>query len=124
MKSIITILTVLLFLPISKTSNIPSFKIEVVREGDRVEMKCTSGCNWKELGFSLKNGTSIVNPEGIHFSSNVNEVPNGSFSFKVEPSENGLKFISVSGTAWKEVSYGVKPSKIRYLDQHGVTIEK
>lgn len=124
MKAIFKLLAISFSLPIIYSSNLPSFQIEIKRDGERVEMKCTSGCNWKELGFSLTNGTSIVDADGVYTKLSDNGVTDNNFAFKVEAAENGLKFLSVKGTAWKELSYGGNPSKTRYLDERGVSLDK
>ncbi len=127
MKSIIS--TIILLSALFSTSTIPNdlapFKIEVKRSGDMVKMKCTTGCNWTDLKFSLKNNQSmVINEFGVYVSDSYHNEPDLSFAFYVFEASDGLKFESISGTAWKELRYGSKPSKLMYLNAWGVSSQK
>lgn len=105
--------------------DLASFEISLKRNGDVVKMKCLEGCAWTELLFNLKKQPqSTVNSIGIFHDMSAAENEESEFSFNVELAKNGLKFTSKSGTAWKELSYGSRPSKIMYLDERGISSKK
>lgn len=102
-----------------------SFKIEVKRGGDLVEMKCTQGCNWTELSFQLKKDKAmVVNELGAYGKSAYQGEPDVKFAFYVNGSPDGLNFESINGTKWKGLSYGRKPNRLMYLDETGVSSNK
>lgn len=123
MKALLTSFTLLSFLLFSNSeSDIASFNISLKRTGDVVEMKCTEGCAWKKLKFNLNKRTpKTVSSMGVFANDSASENVKSDFSFTVELAEDGFKFTSKNGTAWKELKYGIKPTKTMYLDEHGIS---
>lgn len=124
MKAFLTLLSFFVCL-ISDTSGTDSlFEIEVLRKSEIVVMKCSKGCNWKNLEFSLKNESVIVSKSGMKRTNNASSIPESSFAFHVEPAKNGLTFKSIRGTNWKELSYDRTPRRTMYLDNSGISSNK
>ena len=116
----------LLFSVNLETSNdLASFEIEVKRSGDTVKLKCTKGCSWTDLKFHIENeGIWIINEFGVHAKTDYHHEDEISFAFEVMSAKDGLKFESIKGTAWKELKYGIKPSRLMYLNSTGVSRKK
>ena len=121
MKIFILPLFLLFSINLDISNDLASFEIEVKRTGDTVKMKCTKGCNWTDIKFNLNSeGTWIINEFGVHAKTDYHHEDEISFAFEVLPTENGLKFESINGSAWKELKYGNKPNRGMYLNATGV----
>lgn len=124
MKALLVLLSFYVTLISDSPDSEPSFEIEVLRKSEMVIMKCTKGCNWKNLEFSLKNESVIVSQSGLKRTNNTSSIPESSFAFHVEPAKNGLTFKSIRGTNWKEISYGRRPRRTMFLDASGISSER
>lgn len=125
MKLFLFPLFILFSLNFDSANELAAFNIEMKRSGNLVKMKCNEGCNWTDLKFSLgEDQTWVINEFGVHIKSGYHHEDEISFAFEVMNAKDGLKFESIKGTAWKELKYGIKPSRLMYLNSTGVSREK
>jgi len=97
---------------------ISPFEITISKRGERVEMTCTSGCDWKTLTFNISNDQMVSN-SGVHDVS-FTEHKNKKFMFRVSDFKQGLSFQALNGTAWKKLEYSSSFRRTMYLDERGV----
>jgi len=65
----------------------------------------------------------VIGLSNVSLTKPVKEV--SAFSFLVQNTEDGLKLISKSGTAWKEVTFSLEENKSQAINQFGMaSIEK
>ena len=125
MKILILPLFLLFSISLDTSNDLASFEIEVKRSGDTVKMKCTKGCNWTDLKFNFENEEAwIINEFGVYTKADYHHEDEINFAFEVLPAENGLKFESIKGSAWKELKYGIKPNRLMHLNATGISRQK
>ncbi|SEL40628.1 hypothetical protein [Parapedobacter koreensis] len=105
------------------------FKIEISEDGKVTTLICQHGCAWKELSFTkpTHGDAAMVNQFGMaSFDEGNTAAADGSlaeFSFTITKKAGKYVLKGVNGTAWKSLSFSLKPyAAPRVLDASGVTV--
>lgn len=80
--------------------------IDIDLSDTKVNLKCTTGCDWKTLSFSSENNSiQWVDATGLIKENTVSSINNNLSPFKISFQKIGDKLLlkSLKGTAWREV---------------------
>ncbi|SCY43978.1 hypothetical protein SAMN05192588_2902 [Nonlabens sp. Hel1_33_55] len=101
------------------------FNIEIVSVIDNdVKLKCTQGCAWTELSFTVNN----YQPQGVDAygmtSNTVNTLADVSdnlpdFKFTVAKTDNGLNLERIRDTGWNKLSFSCRSECNQRIDYEG-----
>jgi beta-lactamase regulating signal transducer with metallopeptidase domain len=95
------------------------FKIQLEKKGNKINLKCLKGCEWKTLNLTLnKNLPQIVNKYGLNASSAQNS--DDSFYFVLIQDKGIFDLKSFKNTKWKGLSGSSKENMKLLINEIGV----
>ena len=84
-------------------------------------MKCQEGCKWKKLSFSTEQRNQhFISDSGLRKQKGTENEP-AAFLFDIQSTSEGLSLRGFEGTAWTELSFGMKKNGKQKLNQFGMT---
>ncbi|MGK0386932.1 MAG: hypothetical protein ACI849_001551 [Patiriisocius sp.] len=102
---------------LAQNNSAPTFDfiIKVEIEDNKVNLKCTKGCNWKTLAISTDNASFDANGTQSSVASATD------FMITVSKDDKGIVLKGLKGTDWTELSLGCKDITCRLvLNQRGL----
>ncbi len=95
------------------------FVITMNMDGNKVEMQCSSGCQWTKLSFTLPlmGKVQMVNENGM--AGEETETSKSAFLFDISFDDNKMLLNGHIGTAWKKLSFSLMEGKPAIIDQQG-----
>ncbi len=107
--------------PENKMKSEPAtFEIQVAHSGEGLLLKCTEGCNWKELNFSIKpNQIKNIDKSGL-----TNAQTSSAFLISLQKKKNILYLKGLKGTAWKDLNFTLSENSSQYFNQLGMWFSK
>ena len=108
--------------------NDKGFKIQISEDDKTTKLTCEHGCAWKTLSFAKpsQNNVAVVDQFGKGSLDEVSTEEGSSlaaFSFTMVKEGDKYTLESLEGTAWKSLSFNVKPyAAPRILDASGVVV--
>jgi hypothetical protein len=100
-------------------ANLKGFAMTMNLDGNKVEMQCSSGCQWTKLSFTLPlmGKVQMVNENGM--AGEETETSKSAFLFDLSFDDNTILLNGHIGTAWKKLSFSMMEGKQAIFDQHG-----
>ncbi|MEZ5044664.1 MAG: hypothetical protein R2828_32510 [Saprospiraceae bacterium] len=100
------------------------FKITIERSDNEIIMKCSEGCAWLDLTYENKDEFQAINEFGMteikeDQSDNNENLPK--LLITVAKTDNGISLKGLKGTAWTDLSFSLRNSQRRMIDQFGMT---
>lgn len=101
------------------------FLILIQKTETGLSLKCESGCYWKDLSFSLKQGEyQMVDQNGMT-TKNQHDLTagdrNSRFLFNIRHTANGIELKGMHGTHWNTLTFSCAENDChQYIDQHGM----
>ncbi|WP_435415478.1 M56 family metallopeptidase [Polaribacter aestuariivivens] len=107
---------------IEKVTKISEFNITVEKNDETIILKCTNGCAWTDVSFTLrKNKSQAVDKFGMTGISEKSE--KSDFKFIMTNNGNELNLKSSKGTAWITLNFSAENNKMAKLDQFGIELQ-
>lgn len=100
-----------------------SFKIEISKEDSNIVMSCTEGCAWLESTYPDDESYQALDAFGMT-TLNEERVKSQDLSdllFLLIRTEDGVNIMSISGTAWTDLSLSLDSDQSFTFDQYGIT---
>jgi len=111
-----------------KSTDLMPFKIIVETTDNEIQLKCESGCAWKELTFASNDmnkiqainqlGMTQLNKDNI---SNDSDLAN--FLITLEKTEKGIKLKGIKGSSWTDLSFSLPIGKKQIINELGMINE-
>jgi len=121
---LICTLVLMSFNMVSAQEDMKSFHIEMQKTEKGVKLKCTEGCAWTDLSFSLRDGaTQMVSEYGMSHS-DAGKGGNESlanFQFSIVKTAMHVELVSLSGSAWKKLSFTLDDLDKQVITQMGTS---
>ena len=100
-------------------NKLSEFKIQLEKKGNKINLKCLKGCEWKTLNFTLnKNSPQIVNKYGLNASNTQNS--DDSFYLVLIQDKGIFDLKSFKNTKWKGLSGSSKENMKLLINEIGV----
>jgi hypothetical protein len=99
---------------------IKHFNITMERSNNKIVMKCSEGCSWKDLSYENDQDFQTINEFGMTNIDDDQADNNESFLIKITKTDSEIKLKGLKGTVWTDLSFSLTNSQIAIIDEKGV----